>query len=232
VVGNVLYVRVPEDLKIGDTPPVTVSLKSGTVTYVGFRVFIPLKILDVVPGSASPGAGIVLSLSRPLNKKLPAKLFVGETATTFAPLSDPTAIQATVPDDASPGRLIISLLEGDVAAPYQRFTVIEKTFLGIGRSVWVKIGWTLFFLILAISAYSVANRSRSFDNLTKRYDAIQVQLGAEGTSVAGVPVIDIPSPDVPPELAQLCAARNCLLFAGPGLGGQTGRGSERSTAFR
>ena len=227
--AGVFYVVVPKGLAPGERPPVIVRSSAGDATFLKFEVadeirivknapIASLTIISVTPQRAPPGATVRVKLSRPLRAGATAVYFGDSRASVNG---SGLSLNATVPD-LEPGDHSVVVVEGDAGTRPVPFTVSQRTIFGIDPS---SIPWTLIWVALTLGVATTAyitNRSRArYERIEKQYETIRT-FNRTGTDEVDPSVPRAPTAlaEVPRDLIEICASRNALLFAGPGLGAQ------------
>ena len=232
VTPDVISAAVPNGSRPGTETYISIDTGEGRFLHK-FRVTPPFSqqaysgSLSIVGGSriVTQGDFLELQLLRPPISNVPLTLEIAGTKTP--PTVSGSTVRARVPAEIKPGDQLAKLTQGR-ASTFVAVTILEKRYFGIPQSrlVWVVMGAIVLAFFL-YGAYQGWKTRRRFKQLARQYETVRsfdrnVEIADalnDGTLLAGPPT-QIDSPEVPDELAEVCASGNCLLFAGPGLGAQ------------
>jgi hypothetical protein len=216
--GGILWVVVPQGLTPGEPAPIVIANPIKPVLYYEFTVLAPgrLEIIRVDPPKALPGTTVQLQLSRPLKDRLKSSVQFGARPAQFQAVE--RTIETIVPQDADTGDTTIDLYEGTTWTR-KPFVILQPKWLGIPRSWLTVIFGSLVIsgLLVVVAIMYVWARRRA----ARLIDRLDVIARFDETYPLEVEP-DRPAPEVPEELVRLCASGKGILFAGPGLGAQSG----------
>lgn len=221
-----LMVRVPLYLQTGIVIVGVVELNKGTTISNLYQINLqPFPIHSISASEAEPGSKIIIQTPFPFfGKNRQATIeFISLIDTIRAVgIREPSGITVTVPDSLQPGtRYLIRVVNGRQSSKTAIFKTSPKSsWLSLDLTSWV-IGISAVIIMLLIrSGWGKIKRLWGGKPLSNkiRYDA---ELAAPDVA-APVARVQLPPPEVPIQLVEAIAERQCVLFAGAGLSAQAG----------
>jgi energy-coupling factor transporter ATP-binding protein EcfA2 len=196
-VGNVLYVKIPTELKPGESPPINIVTFDADAVYVGFTVLYPHP--DTSTTGTSSGSELTSTTST-----------IGESSKSF-----PSGFTTATSAPASPPRF------NPPKWPVKRQPPVEPE----GTS-WFQIAMVSAVILFLLALLNIERMRRrrltdSFERVRFINERAQATAGSDSEDPVSGDFPDGPPP-IPDELVSICASGNCVLFAGPGLGAQAG----------
>ncbi len=229
VAGDLVRVVVPGGLLRGSRPIVSFRRGEAVVAAPG-PVIVPFRILSVTPERASPNQAVVLELSRYVNATVggdapDVRILVGESTVVFQAASE-TSVGGRLPTKIS-GALLETLLgrrtpslrvviDGEVSESYERLTLVTPFWPDRARLWYLVLGAPTALLLIM---YNSRFRARASATKLSRTALPAIRRGEAGESSSLAPKPPAPPPT---DLFQRISAGECVLFAGPGLGAQSG----------
>ncbi|MCU1246659.1 MAG: hypothetical protein JWN02_2569, partial [Acidobacteria bacterium] len=234
--ARILYVVVPQGLTAYEHPPILLRTSAGEAANLVFEVAAdnaeaakpataagpPLSILSVTPSAAAGGETVSLRLSRPLRSGA-ASVYFGDVRAPSTPSKNSITVETMVPSTVEAGEGAIAVVESGVKTDPIPFTVLRQTILGFSLQTfpWVLVTGSLI-LAMATAAYLIRRSRARYQRIESQYELVRMfKDGDDGEEEASAAPAEKEPPKVPRELVEICASRNALLFAGPGLCAQS-----------